>query len=93
MDFVDIFCGIGTIRMGMEKAGHKCIYSIEWDKNKRAIYKAIFGEEPSGGDISYVQSIPETIIQKVSELGISKTRLCMAAGDACTVNVIYEIAK
>jgi len=62
MDFVDIFCGIGTIRMGMEKAGHQCIYSIEWDKYKRTIYKTIFGEEPSGSDIAYVQTndIPES---------------------------------
>ena len=51
MDFIDFFCGIGTIRMGMEQAGHKCVYSVEWDKHKRRIYGIIFGEEPEGQDI------------------------------------------
>ena len=37
--------------MGFEKAGHECIYSIEWDKFKRGIYNVIFGELPQGSDI------------------------------------------
>ena len=51
MKFVDIFAGIGTIRMGMEQAGHECVYSIEFDKHKRGIYNVIFGNEPEGSDI------------------------------------------
>ncbi|SPF51199.1 DNA (Cytosine-5-)-methyltransferase [Candidatus Desulfosporosinus infrequens] len=51
LTFIDLFCGIGTIRMGMEQAGHKCVYSVEWDKHKRQIYKIIFGKEPEGADI------------------------------------------
>lgn len=51
MKFVDLFCGIGTIRMGMEQAGHECVYSVEWDKHKRKIYKVVFGNEPEGSDI------------------------------------------
>lgn len=47
-----MFCGIGTVRMGFEEAGHKCVYSIEWDKWKRKIYSIIFGGEPEGGDIT-----------------------------------------
>jgi DNA (cytosine-5)-methyltransferase 1 len=46
-----MFCGIGTIRLGMEQAGHECVYSIEWDKHKRRIYGVIFGKEPEGSDI------------------------------------------
>ena len=49
--FVDLFCGIGTIRMGMEQASHECVYSVEWDKHKRKIYSIIFGKEPEGSDI------------------------------------------
>jgi DNA (cytosine-5)-methyltransferase 1 len=62
MDFVDIFCGIGTIRMGMECAGHRCVYSIELDKFKRAMHKVIFGQEPEGGDINNVRAndIPDS---------------------------------
>ena len=51
LTFVDLFCGIGTIRMGMEQAGHECVYSVEWDKHKRKIYSIIFGKEPEGSDI------------------------------------------
>lgn len=37
--------------MGMEQAGHECVYSVEWDKHKRKIYSIIFGKEPEGSDI------------------------------------------
>jgi len=56
LKFVDIFAGMGGFRMGMEQAGHECVYSIEWDKHKRKIYSVIFGEEPEGGDIRDVQA-------------------------------------
>jgi DNA (cytosine-5)-methyltransferase 1 len=51
MKFIDIFCGMGTIRMGFEQTGHECAYSVEWDKHKRRIYGVIFGAEPEGRDI------------------------------------------
>ena len=56
LTFVDLFCGIGTIRMGMEQAGHRCVYSVEWDKHKRKIYSIIFGKEPEGADIREVHA-------------------------------------
>lgn len=56
MEFIDMFCGIGTIRMGMEEAGHECVYSIEWDKWKRKIYSIIFGGEPDGTDITKIHA-------------------------------------
>ena len=55
MKFVDLFCGMGTIRMGFEQAGHECVYSVEFDKHKRKIYKVIFGSEPNAGDIKTVR--------------------------------------
>lgn len=48
---VDLFCGMGNFRAGFEKAGFKCVYSVEWDKHKRRIYEVIYGEEPQGRDI------------------------------------------
>lgn len=57
LTFVDLFCGIGTIRMGMEQAGHECVYSVEWDKHKRKIYSIIFGKEPEGADIREVHAV------------------------------------
>ncbi|QNO19429.1 DNA (cytosine-5-)-methyltransferase [Caproicibacterium amylolyticum] len=50
-----MFCGMGTIRMGFEQAGHECVYSVEFDKHKREIYKVIFGGEPDAGDITTVR--------------------------------------
>lgn len=56
MKFIDIFAGIGTIRMGFEKAGHECVYTVEWDKHKRQIYEIIFGEKPQGSDINDIKA-------------------------------------
>jgi len=55
MRFIDMFCGMGTVRMGFEQAGHECVYSIEWDKHKRRIYEVIFGNEPEASDICTVR--------------------------------------
>ena len=55
MNFIDMFCGMGTVRMGFEQAGHECVYSIEWDKHKRRIYEVIFGHEPEASDICTVR--------------------------------------
>lgn len=51
-----MFSGMGTARMAFEKAGHKCVYSIEWDKHKRKIYEVIFGHEPEANDIRRVRA-------------------------------------
>lgn len=55
LKFIDMFCGMGTIRMGFEQAGHTCVYSIEWDKHKRKIYEVIFGNEPEASDIRAIR--------------------------------------
>jgi len=65
LKFVDIFAGMGGFRMGMEQAGHECVYSIEWDKHKRKIYSVIFGEEPEGGN--EVQEYEESYIPTGTE--------------------------
>ena len=55
MKFIDMFAGMGTVRMGFEKAGHECVSAIEFDKHKRRIYEVIFGHEPEFGDITAVR--------------------------------------
>jgi len=40
-----------------------------------------------------LQGIDDTITDKVMAAGISDTQMYRGAGDACTVNVIYEIAR
>ncbi|WP_195958001.1 DNA cytosine methyltransferase [Enterococcus gallinarum] len=42
LTFIDLFAGVGGFRMGMEKAGHKCVGFCEIDKYARQSYKAIF---------------------------------------------------
>ena len=41
MRFLDLFAGVGGIRLGMEQAGHKCVGWVEWDKFARKSYVSI----------------------------------------------------
>ena len=45
MNFLDLFAGIGGFRLGMERAGHKCVGFCEIDKFARASYKAMHNTE------------------------------------------------
>ena len=40
--FVDLFAGIGGIRMGLERAGGTCVYSVEIDRFARETYETNF---------------------------------------------------
>lgn len=59
--FIDLFAGIGGIRMGLEMASkewgynHKCVFSSEFDKDACITYQANFGEYPSG-DITKIEA-------------------------------------
>lgn len=53
--FIDLFAGIGGIRLGFESAGGHCVFSSEFDKNACKTYEANFGEYPSG-DITQIAS-------------------------------------
>jgi DNA (cytosine-5)-methyltransferase 1 len=52
--FIDLFAGIGGIRLGFESVGGECVYSSEWDKHAQKTYEANFGECPDG-DITAVK--------------------------------------
>lgn len=41
MEFLDLFAGVGGIRLGMEQAGHECVGWVECDKFARKSYQAI----------------------------------------------------
>lgn len=56
--FIDLFAGIGGIRLGFEKVGAKCVFSSEWDKNAAQTYFDNFKEYPAG-DITKIT--PNTI--------------------------------
>lgn len=46
--FIDLFSGIGGMRLGLESAGGQCLFSCEWDKYAQKTYSAWFGETPHG---------------------------------------------
>jgi DNA (cytosine-5)-methyltransferase 1 len=53
--FIDLFAGIGGMRLGFESAGAECVFSSEWDKFAQLTYKENFGELPAG-DITQIPS-------------------------------------
>ena len=53
--FIDLFAGIGGIRLGFESVGGVCVFSSEWDELARKTYAANFGETPAG-DITKISS-------------------------------------
>lgn len=57
---IDLFAGIGGIRLGFESCGCKNVFSSEWDKYAQSMYEANFGEKPFGdiNDIS-PEDIPD----------------------------------
>jgi len=46
--FVDLFAGIGGIRLGFESVGGACVFSSEWDRHAQRNYEENFGETPFG---------------------------------------------
>ncbi len=45
---IDLFAGIGGIRLGFETWGCKNVFTSEWDKDAQKVYEANFGEKPFG---------------------------------------------
>lgn len=58
--FIDLFAGIGGIRMAFERNGGKCVFSSEWDVHCQIMYESYFKERPKG-DITKIDenSIPD----------------------------------
>lgn len=45
---IDLFAGIGGIRLPFNEMGYRCVFSSEWDKHAQKTYLANFGEMPFG---------------------------------------------
>jgi DNA (cytosine-5)-methyltransferase 1 len=58
--FIDLFAGIGGMRIAFQRVGGRCVFTSEWDKFAAETYLANFGDLPSG-DITNisVEDIPE----------------------------------
>ena len=53
--FIDLFAGIGGIRIPFQELGGKCVFTSEWDKFSQKVYTSNFGEMPAG-DITLVSA-------------------------------------
>ncbi len=52
--FIDLFAGIGGIRLPFSELGGKCVFSSEWDKKAQTSYIHNYGEIPFG-DITKIK--------------------------------------
>lgn len=78
--FIDLFAGIGGIRLPFQELGGECAFTSEWDRFSKKTYAANFGEMPSG-DITKISaaSIPDHDVllggfpcQAFSQAGLKK---------------------
>ena len=53
--FIDLFAGIGGIRLPFQELGGRCVFTSEWDKFAQKTYAANFGEVPKG-DITEISA-------------------------------------
>ena len=102
--FIDLFAGIGGIRMPFQELGGECVFSCEWDKFAQKTYRMNYGETPAG-DIREVAAsdIPDFDVllagfpcQPFSLAGVSKKRsLGRATGfeDKTQGTLFFEVAR
>ena len=102
--FVDLFAGIGGMRLAFEASGGRCVFSSEWDKYCQKTYFENFKEIPAG-DITQIaaRNIPDHDIlvagfpcQPFSLAGVSKKNsLGRATGflDRTQGTLFFDIAR
>lgn len=104
--FIDLFAGIGGIRMGFERAGGRCIFTSEWNPWAQQTYVKNFGHEGNlMGDITQqdAESIPDHDVllagfpcQPFSIAGVSKKNaLGRPHGFECTTQgtLFFDVAR
>lgn len=104
--FIDLFAGIGGIRMAFEEAEGECVFTAEWNKFAQQTYKANFRvDHPIAGDITQVpvEEIPDHDVllagfpcQPFSIAGVSKKNaLGRAHGFACQTQgtLFFDIVR
>lgn len=78
--FIDLFAGIGGIRIPFQELGGKCVFTSEWDKFAQKTYHVNFGDMPNG-DITKItnEEIPDFDVllggfpcQPFSQAGLKK---------------------
>jgi DNA (cytosine-5)-methyltransferase 1 len=103
--FIDLFAGIGGMRLGFESAGAKCVFTSEWDEYSQKTYRANFPGSEIAGDITKVDAadIPDHDIllagfpcQPFSLAGVSKKNsLGRPHGFACETQgtLFFDVAR
>ena len=104
--FIDLFAGIGGIRLGFEAIGGKCIFTSEWNEYSKKTYQANFGvEEHFIGDITSfpAEKVPDHDVllagfpcQPFSIAGVSKKNaLGRPHGFECTTQgtLFFDVAR
>ena len=103
--FVDIFAGIGGMRLGFEAVGGQCVFTCERDRFCQQSYRANFGEEEIAGDIREVSEVdvpPHDVLlagfpcQPFSIAGVSKKNaLNKPHGFACEAQgtLFFDLAR
>ena len=106
--FIDLFAGIGGLRIGFDAIGGKCVYTSEWNPYAQLTYRANFHDEPDhvmAGDITKVDAgdIPEHDVllagfpcQPFSIAGVSKKNaLGMEHGFRCETQgtLFFDVAR
>jgi DNA (cytosine-5)-methyltransferase 1 len=46
--FIDLFAGIGGMRIAFQRVGGQCVFTSEWDKFAAETYRTNFGDVPAG---------------------------------------------
>ncbi len=60
--FIDLFAGIGGLRIGFQGIGGHCVFTSEWDKHSQETYRRNFRDNhPMHGDIREFSGSPESI--------------------------------
>ena len=106
--FIDLFAGIGGLRIGFEELGGECLFTSEWNRYSQETYRANFKESSAhfmAGDIRLVgeEEIPQHDLllagfpcQPFSIAGVSKKNaLGHAHGFECQTQgtLFFDVAK
>lgn len=60
--FIDLFAGIGGLRLGFESVGGRCVFTSEWDVGARKTYSLNFRDNHQiGGDICEFSADPSKV--------------------------------
>lgn len=105
--FIDLFAGIGGLRLGFESIGGKCVYTCEWNRYSQETYRRNFPDDSHeiAGDIreQSASDLPKYDVllagfpcQPFSIAGVSKKNaLNRPHGFACEAQgtLFFEVAR